>query len=250
MIVRITRNAGRGYVTVRQFRHIPVPPSEFVTVTSRLPVVASGLTTRATVMVVEVLPVTVQVRPSPEKATWAPDANPVPFTLTVGTVPLDTDAGDTDVGFGPTLTVRQFAHLASYVPARLTTMSRLPAGASAAASTVTLIRVELTNVLDVIVRPVPDSDTTVAAVKPVPLTPMARPVAPWPMVFGDGAVTVIGLRGFTVTELLRPVLPALSDWLARRVYDPLGARPATLAIQVPPDAVVVSVCVGVVLVPT
>ena len=62
---------------------VALPPSEFVTVTLRGPVVAVDATLTLTVKLVELFRVTeLTVIPLPENATVAPDANPVPATAT------------------------------------------------------------------------------------------------------------------------------------------------------------------------
>ena len=62
---------------------VAVPPSEFVTVTLRLPVATLAATERSSVMLVGVRAVTDAVIPVPENDTTAPGAKPVPATTTV-----------------------------------------------------------------------------------------------------------------------------------------------------------------------
>jgi hypothetical protein len=203
---------------VRQPEHVPVPPSELVTVTSRAPGVAPAPAVTDNVIVVAVRLRTVEVMPVPENVTCELDTKPDPLIVTVvAGLPARRLDGEALVGFGPALMVRQFVQVASNVPGWLTVTLRAPVGASAATSSTSRNRVALTSVEERIVTPVPDNAAVVLAVNPVPARSTVRALAPWPAVAGDALVTVMELRTRTTTLLLLPMLPAASDWLARRV---------------------------------
>jgi hypothetical protein len=106
---------------------------------------------------------------------------------------------------------------------------RVPVAAEVVMLTFAVIEVELTNVVELTVIPVPEKATVAPLAKPLPVIVMAWLVAPWPRLLGLVAVTV----GPVLTvNMLVPVPTPASELMTVRLRAPVAADGAMLMFPV------------------
>ena len=174
---------------------VPAPPSGFVTVTSRAPVVAFvAIVMFAVTWVALFHVVEFTVMPAPENDAANPAAltKPVPVIATFCVAPCPRDAGLADVTVGPVFTVNLELPVPDPVSGFVTVTLRAPVVAFAAIVMLAVTWVALFHVVEFTVMPVPENDAANPAplMKPVPVIATFWLVAPWPRDAGLTDVTV------------------------------------------------------------
>ncbi len=195
-------------LTVKTLVPVPTPASGLVTVTLRVPVVAtrgdrdvSGERGRTT-KVVELT-----VIPVPEKVAAAPETNPVPVIVMVWLVaPWPREDGLVEVTVGAALTVK----IPTPIPvpeSGLVTVTLLARVVSEPETVMFAVSdVALPNVVELTVIPVPEKEATAPETNPVPVIVMFWLVAPWAR--EDGVVEVTAGPTLTVKTLVPVPTPA------------------------------------------
>lgn len=175
------------------------------TVTLRLPVDALDEIEMLTVRCVESVRVTeLTVIPEPENHTelfvQVPDPKFEPvMTMFWFTAPWPRELGLSEEMDGAAAIVRQLLHVAIPPgPGLLTVTLRLESVAPLEIVTVAFSSVELTNVTEFTVSPLPEMLTVAPDTKPVPLMAITAFVAPRPIVFGLTLVTLTIAEAATV----------------------------------------------------
>jgi hypothetical protein len=172
------------------------------------------------------------VIPVPENDAVAPDANPVPVIVTFWLVaPWPREAGLVDVTAGAALTVNRFVPVATLPSGLVTVTFRVPVVAFPATVMLAVSEVELTNVVEFTVIPVPENET--ASPEPlsklVPVIVMFWLVAPCPRELGLAEVTVGA--AFTVNRA-DPVATSPSGLVTETLRDPVPGLPAIVMLAV------------------
>src|SRR6266540_6131330 len=193
--------------TVKQPAQVPVPVSGLVAVALRAPVVAVGLIVTLAVSWVELLNVVeLTVMPVPEKVTAAPLTKSVPVTATFWVVLRYPKSGLVEVTVGAAFTVKQPEHEPVPVSGLVTVTSRAPVVAPAEIVRLAVSWVELLNVVELTVMPVPERVTAAPFWKLVPAT-VTFPVKPCGRELGlveltVGAATVTVVFGLSAPDQL------------------------------------------------
>jgi hypothetical protein len=118
-------------LTVKHDAHVTVPPSGFVTVTARAPVVAVGAMEIVALNEDGSTSTEPTLIPEPANETTAPSKKFVPLiVITWSVVPWARDAGDAEVIVGVDFTVKHSVHVALPVSGFVTVTPRLPIVAS------------------------------------------------------------------------------------------------------------------------
>jgi hypothetical protein len=186
-------------LTVKALASDPTPASGFVTVTVRTPVAAPDSTVILAVSSVELTKlVDSTVIPVPKDAV-APEAKLLPLTVIVCLLaPWPRELGVVDSMVGPALTVKPLSSDAESPSGFVMLTVRPPVVALDATVMFAFSSVELTNVVELSVTPVPENDTVAPLTKFVPITLTFWFAAPWPREPGlvdviDGAATTTAL---------------------------------------------------------
>jgi hypothetical protein len=161
-------------LTVKHPLHEPVPASALVTVTSRAPVVAPAAMVMLAVTWVALLNVVeLTVMPVPEKDAFAPLTKLVPVIAMLWLVaPCGRELGLVEDTVGPALTVKHPVHDPTPLSGLVTVTLRAPLVAPPVIEMFATSCVELLNVVEFTVIPVPENDAAAPFTKFVPVIVM------------------------------------------------------------------------------
>ena len=215
--------------TVKAPDNESAPPSLFVTVTVRAPVLANELIEILAVSSVELTTVVDStVMLDPEKDALAPLAKPVPLiVIDWPLAPCAREPGLTDSTFGAALTMNAFASEPTPASGLVTATVRGPGLAPESIEIFADSSVEDLNVVELTVMPEPNEGLALLE-KPPPLIVIVWSVAPWGFELG---LTLVTLGAAVTVKALAEPTPA-SGFVTVTARVPVAAVPSTVTLAI------------------